>query len=102
MEEGTQLGLLMGNVIGPAYMSVGQSVVVHEVDYTLDALSVYFRGADTMRGGALDVMFSRSAAVSSYGCTDVCRTRFFHTLLVCSCIGVGICIDLLIRLLSVR
>ncbi len=55
-------------------------VVEHEVDFTLDAFFADFRGADTMRGGVLDVMFSRSAAVVPYGCIDVCRARFFHTL----------------------
>ena len=80
MGEGTQLGLMMGNVIGPAYVSAGRGVVTHEVDYTLDAFSADFRGADTMRGGALDVMFSCSVAVSSYGCADVCHDSFFHTL----------------------
>ena len=78
--DGTQLGLLMGNVIGPAYVGVGRCVVAHEVDFTLDAFSADFRGADTMRGGVLDVMFSRSAAVVPYDGVDVCRARFFHTL----------------------
>ena len=75
-----QLGLLMGNVIGPAYVGVGRCVVAHQVDFTLDAFSADFRGADTMRGGVLNVMFSRSAAVVLYGGVDVCHAQFFHTL----------------------
>ena len=81
-------------------MSVDWGVLAHEVDYTLDAFSANFRGADTMRGGALDVMFSGSVAVSSYGCADVCRAVSSILCIVCSCVGVGICIGLRIQLLS--